>query len=273
MRHDIEVKELCKLVRVAGDRVLWWYGNKSYVQHAKSDSSPVTSADIEAHDLLLAELQRYTPGVAVFSEEDLGGDVAQMQQRWQEVRELSEYWLVDPLDGTKGFVGGSGEFTINVALIVNGRPKIGVMMVPVTGECYVAVGNRSFKQNSPKADSFIINTRQCRHQSPVVLVSSHHGKGEEAVLRAKIPRAVMLPMASAVKYLHIADGRADVSFRYSETAAWDIASADAILHGAGGGICDWHGAPLLYNGSSFANPGLVAYGDATVPWWQKLPKS
>ena len=273
MLPKTELKELSYLVRKAGDRILWWYQNKQFVKSAKSDASPVTSADLEAHDILLENLLRLSPGVPVFSEEDLGGDLAKMNERWQSVRQLSEYWLVDPLDGTKGFVDGTGEFSVNVALIVNGRPVIGVMLIPLDGDVFIAISNQAFKQQAFDGDFLSVRSRESNRHAPLVLISSHHGMGERDKILAKIPGAILQPMASAVKYAHIADGRADLSFRYSQTAAWDLAAADAIVHAAGGMISDFGGKPLSYNGPTFFNPGLVACGDPNVPWWQLLTKA
>ncbi len=270
MRNFKELMELSKIIRRAGQRVIYWYENNDFKTQKKSDSSPVTCADIESHEILVEALNRYLPSVPVFSEEDLGGDLDKMQAKWHEVRTLSEYWLLDPLDGTKGFVHKTGEFAINMALISGGQPVLGVMLVPLEGACYFAISGQAFKQDSPESEFHSIKARAFKKESPVFLVSSHHGAGETLIIRSQYPHADVFAVASAVKYGRIADGRADVSFRYSETAVWDLAAPDAILRAAGGGISDFEGKNLVYNGPSYINPGLCAFGDNSIPWWNYL---
>ncbi|MCV6603961.1 MAG: 3'(2'),5'-bisphosphate nucleotidase CysQ [Porticoccaceae bacterium] len=252
-----KVEGLC---REAAQATLAIFRQKEQWQvSAKQDDSPVTAADLAAHRVLVAGL----PGihdVPILSEESsLPG--FEERQSWQ------RYWLVDPLDGTKEFVSGSGEFTVNVALIADGEPVLGVVVVPVTGAVYSGVkGVGAFKDGEP------VRCRQfAQGATPVVVASRRHGseEGQRALanLESHFGELELMQVGSSLKFCMIAEGRADIYPRYAPTCEWDTAAAQAVLAAAGGGVVSAQGAILDYNRKeSLLNPSFVAVGENPEFW-------
>ncbi|MGS2724616.1 3'(2'),5'-bisphosphate nucleotidase CysQ [Porticoccus sp. GXU_MW_L64] len=254
------LKKVEALCAEAAQATLVVYRQKdSWQVTAKQDDSPVTAADLAAHKVLVAGL----PGildVPVLSEESRLPDFAE-RQSWQ------RYWLVDPLDGTKEFINGNGEFTVNVALIEDGEPVLGVVVVPVTGVVYSAVsGLGAFKNGEP------IHCRQLPEEAcPVVVASRRHGssEGENALvsLESHFGGVELMQVGSSLKFCMIAEGRADLYPRFAPTCEWDTAAAQAVLTAAGGQVVNLDGEPLSYNRKeSLLNPFFVALGDTRIPW-------
>lgn len=162
------LEQICQLAREAGDAIMQVYNGAAPldVSH-KSDDSPVTAADIAAHEVILAGLTQLTPDVPVLSEED--PPAWEVRQHWQ------RYWLVDPLDGTKEFIKRNGEFTVNIALIEAGKPVMGVVYAPVLGVMYSAADGKAWKEEGGQREQ--IHVRDAR--PPLVVVSRSHGDDDE----------------------------------------------------------------------------------------------
>ena len=238
--------------REAGRAIMEVYAQPFEV-YTKDDDSPVTQADLRASNIIKEMLK--PTGIPFVSEEDLPPDRSK----------FGRYWLVDPLDGTAEFVKRNGEFTVNIALIENKRPVLGVIYAPVTGQLWAAESGK-LKVESGKFSSL---------HTPLftftVLVSRSHRTPEvdnyiNKVLRPAHPDLVVDSQGSSLKFARLVDGTADVYVCYSKTKEWDTAAADAILTAAGGKVLRISdGKPLEYDKEDYPNPPFVAYVPASTP--------
>jgi len=222
----------------------------------KSDNSPVTDADLAAHEYLCGELKRLTPGLRIVSEEGIGAPEP----------EENSFWLVDPLDGTREFLRRSNEFTVNVALIEAGRPILAVVAVPAVGTVYSAEKGKGAWKSDGSGTQSLIHTRKYDPKSSVAYVSRTQGQGTKSKVQDRWPNAKLVPASSAVKMCWMAEGLADFYFREHPSMGWDTAAPDLVLWEAGGQLLDLHGKPLHYQTHAVANPAWVAFGDPTFDW-------
>lgn len=238
--------------REAGRAIMEVYAQPFEV-YTKDDDSPVTQADLRASNIIKEMLK--PTGIPFVSEEDLPPDRSK----------FGRYWLVDPLDGTAEFVKRNGEFTVNIALIENKRPVLGVIYAPVTGQLWAAE-NGKLKVESGKFSSL-----HAPLSSFTVLVSRSHRTSEvddyiNKVFRPTHPDLVIDSQGSSLKFARLVDGTADVYVCYSKTKEWDTAAADAILTAAGGKVLRISdGKPLEYDKEDYPNPPFVAYAPASIP--------
>ncbi|GLQ94735.1 3'(2'),5'-bisphosphate nucleotidase CysQ [Dyella acidisoli] len=256
--------EVGTLARLAGDAIMVVY-REDFDVEMKSDRSPLTAADLAAQKVIASGLAQLDPVLPVVSEEA-------SQLPWEQRREWSRYWLVDPLDGTREFVKRNGEFTVNIALIENGDPVLGVVLAPVTGELFVAArGHGAWWQVQRDAEWERISTRTLANP-PVAAGSRSHGGSSEATLRRLLGEDYQLhALGSSLKFCLIARGSADVYLRRGPTSEWDTAAAQCVLEEAGGAVLDLSGKPLHYNrGESLINPEFLAVGDAGIDWPARL---
>ncbi|MBU3679714.1 MAG: 3'(2'),5'-bisphosphate nucleotidase CysQ [Candidatus Kapabacteria bacterium] len=226
----------------AGDAVMRHYGVAVDVS-LKHDASPVTSADVASHDVIRRILDE--TGLPVVSEED--------RDSWGA---KGTYWLVDPLDGTKEFIRHNGEFCINIALVVDDVPSIGVIYAPALDELFVgADGVVSVTSNG--RDS-VLTPGARGHELRIVTSRSHPSPLVQAFIDAnRISHCV--PMGSALKYMRLADGTADIVPRFVGSSEWDTAAAQAILKIIGGTVLDiYTGKPLTYGGMTRRNAWHIA---------------
>ncbi|MEP7314950.1 MAG: 3'(2'),5'-bisphosphate nucleotidase CysQ, partial [Pseudomonadota bacterium] len=220
------------------------------------DNSPLTQADLRAHHLIVAALGELTPRLPVLSEESASIDYAE-RSGWP------EYWLVDPLDGTKEFVSRNGEFTVNIALIRGHHPALGVVHIPVSDTTYSgAVGQGAFREANDRGPARIgVRTRA---MAPLrVLGSRSHGSPELARRLEALGAHSLRAVGSSIKLCLVADGNADLYPRLGPTSEWDIAAGQAVIEAAGGQVvAAADGQPLRYNtGPGLLNPDFIAYGD------------
>jgi len=221
----------------------------------KADQSPVTLADEEAERLIVAVLEQAVPDIPVVAEEQVAasGLPATLAPR---------YWLVDPLDGTRGFVDRSDEFTVNIGLIEDGWPVLGVIGVPTQRLIYAAAGPGTATRQRAGGKPERIAAR-VPPANPIVLSSRLHGPSRRVdAYLATVPGALHRPMGSAVKFCIIAEGAADHYPRYGETCEWDTAAGQAILEAAGGSVTTLDGVRLGYGKHGYRNPAFVARGRA-----------
>ena len=236
--------------RKAGKAIMEVYATPFEV-YTKDDDSPVTQADLRASNIIKETLK--PTGLPFVSEEDLPPDRSQ----------FNRYWLVDPLDGTVEFVNRNGEFTVNIALIDNKQPVLGVIYAPVMETLWYAVGTHCV---CPP-----VTTRTHAVRPYTVLVSRSHRTQEvddyiNKVLRPAHPDLVIDTQGSSLKFARLAEGTADVYVCYSKTKEWDTAAADAILRAAGGKVLRISdGQPLEYSKKDYPNPPFVAYAAASTP--------
>ena len=250
------------LVADAGRAILEVYASGHEVEY-KADDSPITRADRAAHEILSAGLARLTPEIPVLSEESAEGHAAEVRRGWREL------WLVDPLDGTKEFISRNGEFTVNVALVRDHRPVLGVVAAPVLGLVYFgAEGLGADVGHADEPDRPIHVRRPAANPLVIVGSRSHRGDSLDAVL-ARIGPHEMRPMGSSLKLCLVAEGAADLYPRLGPTSEWDTAAAQAVVEAAGGKVTTLDGAPLSYNArDTLLNPHFLAFGDASRGWYE-----
>ena len=264
MSHPL-LLPVAELVRQAGAVTLPFWRNDVTIE-LKADASPVTAADLAAHRLLADGLTRLAPEIPVLSEEDCEIGLA-------ERRHWSRWWLVDPLDGTKEFIAGSEEFTVNVALIEQGRVLFGVVGVPARGLCYYGgAGLGAWRVAAGEAQP--IGVRTAPPEAFTVVASRRHSSpAQERLLHGLSERFGDLALASvgsSLKFCLLAEGSADCYPRLAPTSQWDTAAAQGVLEGAGGEVLDLRGRPLDYPArESFLNPHFLALPQA-AEWREEL---
>lgn len=255
----------------AGKAIMEVY-TQPFEVYTKDDDSPVTQADLRASNIIKEMLK--PTGLPFVSEEDLPPDRSQ----------YNRYWLVDPLDGTAEFVNRNGEFTVNIALIDDKQPVLGVIYAPVTDQLWYADGGHWTKDGGHRTEDIGRRTEDKKSSvlspqslvlSPsfsvprpfTVLVSRSHRTPEvdeyiNKVLRPAHPDLVIDSQGSSLKFARLAEGSADVYVCYSKTKEWDTAAADAILRAAGGKVLRISdGLPLEYSKKDYPNPPFVAWAN------------
>ncbi len=256
--------------RQAGQAIMAVYEREGRIEvSSKADDSPLTEADLVAHEIIVAGLQKLEPSLPVLSEESAGIG-------WQERRHWQRYWLVDPLDGTREFVKRNGEFTVNIALIDRHQPVLGVVYAPVLDVLYA--GAEGFGASRETNGEGGLQARQIRVRAlqaesgrvSVVASRSHRGPALESWLtrlQQRFHEVEQLSMGSSLKICLVAEGRADIYPRLGPTSEWDTAAAQAVLEAAGGVLVDAEFRPYCYNlKEDMLNPWFFAIGDRTYPW-------
>lgn len=247
--HTECLETVIDLVRAASASVLEVYQRPFEVER-KDDGSPLTEADLASHRILVAGLENLIENTPVISEESAeatGGTTA------------SRFWLVDPLDGTREFVNRNGEFTVNVALIEDGAPRLGVVAAPVLGKIYAGiVGDGAFRIKSDGSRT-AIQVNPDIADGIVVVGSRSHGNPElmERFLSGRKVRDFRAA-GSSLKFCTVAEGRADLYPRFGRTMEWDTAAGHAVLLAAGGYVETLDGQPLGYGKPGLDNPHFVA---------------
>ncbi|OUS05501.1 3'(2'),5'-bisphosphate nucleotidase [Gammaproteobacteria bacterium 54_18_T64] len=263
------VDEVVALCRRAGEAILEVYARSDLGVEVKSDESPLTAADLAAHHILVGGLEGLLEGVPVLSEEAAAPPFSERIQ-WQ------RYWIIDPLDGTKEFIKRSGEFTVNVALVDNHVPVLGVVHVPVSGVTYTGLsGSGAYKMEGEQPGQAIsVRTMSGRGgtDNPVTVVASRsHGAGAVDDLLRRLAKDLgetdTCNMGSSLKLCLVAEGSADIYPRLAPTMEWDTAAAQAVVEAAGGQVLNFDLEPLRYNRKDeLLNPYFYVLGDSSFPW-------
>lgn len=266
MDLKVLIEPIVALAEEAGRAILEVYSTDFDVQ-SKADESPLTQADLASHRCIAAGLDKLTPDVPVISEEAGLPDFAE-RSSW------STYWLIDPLDGTKEFVNRNGEFTVNIALIDNNRPVLGVVYVPVHDKTYVGCeGVGAERREGDAAPQKIGVSASCGDTVRVVGSRSHRGASLDAYLAA-LGEYDMVPMGSSLKFCVVAEGGADIYPRLGPTSEWDTAAAQAVVEQAGGSVVTLDGKPMKYNAKDdILNPHFFVIGAADRDWLALLRES
>lgn len=259
---DQYVARCIALARAAGAAIMAVYA-RDFAVEAKADASPLTEADMAAHHLIVAGLQALDAHIPVLSEESAA--IA-----WDVRRQWQRYWLVDPLDGTREFVKRNGEFTVNIALIDGDAPVFGVVYAPALDELvYATRGGGAFLRQA-HGDIALACRRPASTPLRVAASRSHLDERTQAML-ARMGGSEHFGLGSSLKFLRIAQGRADVYPRFGPTSEWDTAAAQCVLEAAGGVVLGLDGQPLRYNQKdSLLNPDFIALGDSRLPWQEWL---
>ncbi|PMZ96560.1 MULTISPECIES: 3'(2'),5'-bisphosphate nucleotidase CysQ [unclassified Pseudomonas] len=262
------MQDVAKLALVAGEATLPFWRADVAVSN-KADDSPVTAADLAAHRVIADGLQALAPQIPVLSEEDCDIPLA-TRAGWQ------RWWLVDPLDGTKEFIAGSEEFTVNIALIENGEVVFGVVAMPTNGRCYF--GGREFgawrAERNEEAQTIQVRNAPPAQERFTVVASRRHSSPEQEALLAGLGSAVgeleLANIGSSLKFCLLAEGSADCYPRLAPTSQWDTAAAQGVLEGAGGEVIGLDGLPFRYPPrESLLNPFFLALPRA-AEWRQAL---
>ncbi|GAA4891236.1 3'(2'),5'-bisphosphate nucleotidase CysQ [Ferrimonas pelagia] len=250
----------------AGKQIRQIYEQGEYEALTKSDNTPVTSADLAAHRMIVSALTQLTPEIPILSEEDADIPLAE-RCHWQ------SYWLIDPLDGTQEFIAGSGDFAVNIALIERGRPALGVIYAPMTEACYYACrGHGAFKFQRGEAQA--IHSRSVAQGEALKIAVSRRQRRETVIARLDPSRHYeLVPFGSAsLKSCMVAEGAADCYLRLGPTGEWDTGASQCIVSEAGGVIVDTLYQPLSYNErESLENPNYMVLGSQALPWQTILP--
>jgi len=261
---DTLIQPVIDIAAKAGAEILKIYESDDFGVETKDDESPLTLADKASHEAIVAALAKLTPEIPILSEE--AADIS-----WEERSQWPEYWLIDPLDGTKEFIKRNGEFTVNIALIQGHQAVLGVVYVPVQDHCFYGFKDGGAFEKTAAGETQPIRTT-VPAQSPVRVVGSRSHRGElvDAYL-AKLGDHEMVSMGSSLKLCLVASGAADVYPRLGLTSEWDTAAAQAVVESAGGKVVQTNGETLLYNAKEdILNPFFLVYGDGSRDWTQYL---
>jgi 3'(2'), 5'-bisphosphate nucleotidase len=241
--------QVTALAREAGDAIMTIYDGERPAVDYKQDNSPLTQADIDSHNIVLAGLARLSPDWPVLSEES-----AEIPFRQRSI--WRHFWLVDPLDGTKEFLNRNGEFTVNIALIEGNTPILGVVYAPAIDKMYFAAkGVGAYKVDS-QVTSQISAIRRDSSTTRVMVSRSHEDDPDR--FSKEYARCELIPMGSSLKFCLVAEGAAHLYPRTGASMEWDTAAGHCILEVAGGSVTGMIGMPLTYNKPKLSNPGFLA---------------
>ena len=250
------VEQLLPMARAAGSAIMSVYdGSGANVRH-KDDASPVTEADLAAHRVLGTQLTPLLPDCPVVSEEDSASQVYR--------RNTGRFWLVDPLDGTKEFIAGNGEFTVNIALIEDGHSVLGVVYAPAIDALYYGgAGLGAFRCIGGQTTAIKVAAAQAGRACRVVASKSHLNDATRSLIDC-LGEMSLVQAGSSLKFCRVAEGEADIYPRLAPTCEWDTAAAQAVLEGAGGAVVNLQGLPLRYGKAEVLNPSFIATRDTAL---------
>jgi 3'(2'), 5'-bisphosphate nucleotidase len=223
-----------------------------FTVQSKSDHSPVTLADMRAEKVIVAGLREATPQIPVIAEEEVAAGKVTDPGR--------EYWLVDPLDGTREFTAGRPEFAVNIGLIRDGRAVLGAVASPATAEIYYGIVGAGARKKSATG-TVPIRVRPAPPEGLTIMASRHYK--DDPALAAFLDQykiASVTNIGSALKFLLLAEGKADFYPRLGRTMEWDTAAPQAVLEAAGGAVLTMDGAPMGYGKPGFENPHFLCWG-------------
>ncbi|QCI22384.1 3'(2'),5'-bisphosphate nucleotidase CysQ [Buchnera aphidicola] len=248
------LEKICNLARHTGSMIMTFYTSKKLIRISyKSDDTPVTNVDHEANNIIKKGLVLIEPNFPIISEEEL--------YDFSVYRTCKDYWLIDPLDGTKEFLKKNGEFTVNISLIRNSVPVLGVIYAPALNILYSAFNENAWKETKLGVKEKI-NVSKSNRKIPLLITSRSHPDKELNNYLKKIKHYELKNMGSSLKFCLIAEGVAQIYPRFGETYIWDTAAGQAIVTAAGGRVETWTGDNLNYSlssCSSLLNPGFCAH--------------
>ncbi len=246
----INTDVLLDIAREAGAAIMEIYAGDFRVE-TKSDESPLTCADRASHEVIVRRLMEHFPEIPVLSEEGLDIDFAE-RCSWE------RFWLVDPLDGTKEFIKKNGEFTVNIALIENGRVVFGVVYVPARQTLYWGGAEQPAMSQVGDGEAYAIKVKQSvAEQGLTVVMSRSHPSPELEVYLQDLSVADAVSVGSSLKFCVVAEGKADLYPRLGPTMEWDVAAGHAVVEAAGGQVTTIDGDILKYNKENLLNPYFI----------------
>jgi 3'(2'), 5'-bisphosphate nucleotidase len=249
-------ESLMPIAAGAGAAIMRIYDSGFTVQR-KDDNSPLTAADLESQRVIMEGLKRITPDIPILSEESAAAP-------WPERQTWRELWVVDPLDGTREFVKRNGEFTVNIALIVEHEPLLGVVAAPAQGMIFWGIAGVGAFSRRHGGEARRIQTSPPQQPVRVVGSRSHPSPQTAAYLTRLGPHAIS-GVGSSLKFCLLAEGKADLYPRFGATSEWDTAAGQAVLEAAGGHVTRMDGHRMRYNcRESVINGDFVAFSDPSV---------
>jgi 3'(2'), 5'-bisphosphate nucleotidase len=262
MNSDKLLAVAIESAKKAGVEVAKHYKSGDYTSEMKEDNSPVTSADLASNDVLMQELSRLTPDIPVISEE-VGSLPLEERKKW------SRYWLLDPIDGTGEFIMGSGDFAVNIALVENGWPSIGVIHAPDHQLTYYGQNNLgAFKEDNRSSKQIYVAEYDGIRKIKVAISRRQELSLMGQYLNTEDFSFEYVALGScSLKNCIIAEGVADCYLRIGPTGEWDTGASHSIIEQAGGSIIDSEFLPLTYNQrEGLMNPDFMTLGSSNIPW-------
>jgi len=252
MHYSSLLPDVIKIADEASEKVLHIY-QSDFKVHFKEDETPITAADLAANEIITQGLRRITRDIPIISEEG-------SETPWEERKHWRRFWLVDPIDGTKDFTQRTGEFTINIAMIEDGEPVMGVVIAPALKEAYWGVKGEGAYKRDRTGKARHIRVAEPRDSLRVVASKNHLNEDTRAFI-AKLGPHETVQAGSSLKFCRIAEGHADIYPRLGPTSEWDTAAAHAVLLAAGGKVQTLQGEPLKYGKEDVLNPWFIAAGN------------
>ncbi len=252
---DYTIENIVDIAKQAGGKIMQIYGQNFESEiDFKADNSPLTLADTASHQVINLALVNTFPNIPVLSEEGRGIP-------FEERKSWKKFWLVDPLDGTKEFIKRNGEFTVNIALIENNYPVLGVIYAPVLETIYFGKNGEEGAvkiESDGTAKRIKVNERQSHR---IAVKSRSHASHEEDSLLNEYGVVDSISVGSSLKFCMVAEGKADIYYRHGPTMEWDTAAGQAIVEAAGGMVSriDDH-KRFVYNKENLLNPGFIVVG-------------
>ncbi len=256
------------ILRRAGAAILQHYATVDSIKvSTKADRTPLTAADLASHELISSGLAQLTPGIPVLSEE---AEIPALVRR----QSWSRLWMLDPLDGTREFIDANDQFCINLALIENNKPTLGLIYAPVQGLAYLGIPGAGAWRIAPDGERTLLNCRQLPNH-PVLISSSRRFTDEmlacEAGLKNHFGKVHRLTQGSAMKFCRVAEGEADIYPCFGPTSEWDTAAGEAIVEAAGGVMRSLCFKPFHYNQrDTMLNGGFFLLADTSFDWQSVL---
>lgn len=245
-----QIYKIITLITEANKVALKYYQSNEYKVLLKEDRSPVTDADNIISEMLSLGLQNIVPGVPVISEEN------KMEVNVKIIEENKRFWLVDPIDGTQGFISKDGNFTINAGLISDNEPIFGIISEPLLDEIYFTEDGKAYCIKKGNLEAISVNKMD---KGLRILTSRRHSSKKTADVISALPATEVMAVSSSYKFCMIAAGRADCYLHFGPTCTWDTAAGHAIVNAAGGSVKAIGGHEIIYNNKEFINPAFCGF--------------
>ena len=252
MHYSSILPDVIKIADEASEKVLHIYQSDFKVNY-KEDHSPITAADIASHDMIVKGLRQISRDIPILSEE--GAEIP-----WEERKKWRRFWLIDPIDGTKDFTQRTGEFTVNIAMIEDGEPVMGVVTAPALKEAFWGIKGEGAHMRDRTGRVHRIRVAEPKETLRVVASKNHLNEETRAFIEA-LGSHETVQAGSSLKFCRIAEGHADIYPRMGPTSEWDTAAAHAVLVAAGGKVQTPEGQPLVYGKENILNPNFIAAGN------------
>ncbi|WP_370232428.1 3'(2'),5'-bisphosphate nucleotidase CysQ [Marinobacter nauticus] len=252
MHYSSILPDVIKIADEASEKVLHIYQSDFKVNY-KEDHSPITAADIASHDIIVKGLRQISRDIPILSEE--GAEIP-----WEERKKWRRFWLIDPIDGTKDFTQRTGEFTVNIAMIEDGEPVMGVVTAPALKEAFWGIKGEGAHMRDRTGRVHRIRVAEPKDTLRVVASKNHLNEETRAFIDT-LGAHETVQAGSSLKFCRIAEGHADIYPRMGPTSEWDTAAAHAVLVAAGGEVQTPEGQPLVYGKENILNPNFIAAGN------------